>query len=94
MSNTKIILRGLSASGAILAPASLLAQYSPVAPFKGKIGKTVQDTKTDYPAHNPVARLGAPNVVWILLDDTGFGGVQPSAAWWRRPTWTISPRMD
>lgn len=73
MSNTKIILRGLAASGAILAPASLLAQYSPVAPFKGKIGKTVQGTKTDYPAHNPVARLGAPNVVWILLDDTGFG---------------------
>lgn len=71
-SKTKII-SGLAASGALLVPTALQAQYSPVAPFKGKIGKTVEDTKTDYPAHNPVARLGAPNVVWILLDDTGFG---------------------
>ena len=70
---TKKIISGLAASGALIAPASLMAQYSPIAPFNGKVGKTVEDTKTDYPAHNPVARLGAPNVVWIVLDDTGFG---------------------
>ena len=67
------LLTGLAAGGALLVPSGLKAQYSPVAPFHGKIGKTVEDTKTDYPAHNPVARLGAPNVVWIVLDDTGFG---------------------
>lgn len=67
------IIGGLAASGALIAPATLMAQHSPIAPFNGKIGKTVEDTKTDYPAHNPVARLGAPNVVWIILDDTGFG---------------------
>ncbi|MBQ7750333.1 MAG: arylsulfatase [Bacteroidales bacterium] len=33
----------------------------------------MEETKTDYPLHNPVARQGAPNVVWIILDDTGFG---------------------
>ena len=73
MNNRSLVIRGLAASGALLAPVALLAQHSPVAPFKGKIGKTVEDTKTDYPEHNPVARMGAPNVIWILLDDTGFG---------------------
>ena len=73
MTNRNKILGGLAAGSALLAPVQLMAQHSPNAPFRGKIGKTVEDTKTDYPAHNPVARLGAPNVVWILLDDTGFG---------------------
>ncbi|MBQ6556033.1 MAG: arylsulfatase [Bacteroidales bacterium] len=74
MTNKTRLLTGLAAaSGALMASIPSQAQYSPTPPFKGKIGKTVQDTKTDYPAHNPVARLGAPNVVWIILDDTGFG---------------------
>ena len=72
-SKTKLISGIAAAGGALLASTPSLAQYSPVAPFNGKVGKTVKDTKTDYPAHNPVARLGAPNVVWIILDDTGFG---------------------
>ena len=72
-SKTKLISGIAAAGGALLASTHSLAQYSPVAPFNGKVGKTVKDTKTDYPAHNPVARLGAPNVVWIILDDTGFG---------------------
>ena len=72
-SKTKLIGSLAAGGAALLASSPLQAQYSPNAPFKGKIGKTVEDTKTDYPAHNPVARLGAPNVVWILLDDTGFG---------------------
>lgn len=71
--NKHKLIGGLAATGALMAPATALAQYSPVAPFKGKIGRTVKETKTDYPAHNPVARQGAPNVVWIILDDTGFG---------------------
>jgi arylsulfatase len=72
-SKTKLIGSLAAGGAALLASSPLSAQYSPNAPFKGKIGKTVEDTKTDYPEHNPVARLGAPNVVWILLDDTGFG---------------------
>ncbi len=71
-SSSKLIT-GLAASGAMLAPASLMAQYSPTAPFKGKIGKTVEDTRTDHPAHNPVAVPGSPNVIWVIWDDTGFG---------------------
>ncbi|WP_427874643.1 sulfatase-like hydrolase/transferase [Flavobacterium sp. MMS24-S5] len=40
--------------------------------FKGVIGKTLADSKEYWP--DPVtAPKGAPNVVWILLDDVGFG---------------------
>jgi arylsulfatase len=40
--------------------------------FKGRIGKTVDDSTPDYP--QPVkAPKGAPNVLLILLDDVGFG---------------------
>ncbi|WP_426484455.1 arylsulfatase [Flavobacterium sp. 2] len=40
--------------------------------FKGVIGKTLADSKEYWP--EPVkAPKGAPNVIWILLDDVGFG---------------------
>jgi arylsulfatase len=40
--------------------------------FKGEIGKTIAESKPDYP--QPVrAPQGAPNVLVILLDDVGFG---------------------
>lgn len=40
--------------------------------FKGKIGKTYQDSEPDFP-QGVKAPKGAPNVVVILLDDVGFG---------------------
>ena len=44
----------------------------PPAPFKGQIGLSVKDSKSDFP--QPVqAPKGAPNVVLILLDDVGYG---------------------
>ncbi len=73
MENKNKILTGLAAGGALLAAHPALAQYSPTPEFTGKIGKTVAETRTAYPRRNPVARPGSPNVVWILLDDTGFG---------------------
>lgn len=40
--------------------------------FKGKIGKTYKDSKSDFP--KPLqAPAGAPNVLIVLLDDVGFG---------------------
>ena len=45
---------------------------APPAPFKGQIGLSVKDSKSDFP--QPIkAPKGAPNVVIILLDDVGFG---------------------
>jgi len=48
------------------------AQNKPDASYKGVIGKTLAESKEYWP--EPVkAPAGAPNVVWILLDDVGFG---------------------
>ena len=41
--------------------------------FPGKIGKTYEDSEEYFVQHNPQAPKGAPNVVWILIDDVGYG---------------------
>lgn len=48
------------------------AQSSPPPGFQGVIGKTYAESK-EYWTPLPKAPAGAPNVVWILLDDVGFG---------------------
>ncbi len=40
--------------------------------FKGVVGKTLAESKEYYTPY-ATAPKGAPNVVWILLDDVGFG---------------------
>jgi arylsulfatase len=40
--------------------------------FKGKIGKTLAESQEYYTPY-ATAPKGAPNVIWILLDDVGFG---------------------
>ncbi len=40
--------------------------------YQGKVGRTLAESKEWWP--EPVkAKAGSPNVVWILLDDVGFG---------------------
>src|SRR4051812_13224020 len=56
----------------ITASVIAVAQYSPLTPFPGKIGKTIGETEQSWPSRVK-APDGAPNVVWILLDDVGFG---------------------
>src|SRR6266567_2474169 len=49
-----------------------ILEYKPGAAFPGVIGRTAEESAPAWPA--PVrAREGAPNVVFIVLDDTGFG---------------------
>jgi arylsulfatase len=61
----------------ILITALLIAQFGfaqnqPDPNYKGVIGKTLAESKEYWP--EPIkAPAGAPNVVWILLDDVGFG---------------------
>ncbi len=50
----------------------VFAQHDPQQPFKGVVGKTLADTKQSWP-EKIKAPKGAPNVIWILLDDVGFG---------------------
>jgi arylsulfatase len=46
--------------------------YAQQVPYQGKVGKTLADSTEWWP--DPVTpKTGSPNVVWILLDDVGFG---------------------
>jgi arylsulfatase A-like enzyme len=66
-----------SSQNGLLITAMLVAQFGfaqnkPDTDFKGVIGKTLTESKEYWPT--PVtAPKGAPNVVWIILDDVGYG---------------------
>src|SRR5262245_31340510 len=51
-------------------PGNVLPKPEP--PFAGKIGRTVKDSKPDFPKEVQAPK-GAPNVLLILTDDVGFG---------------------
>ncbi|MBN8228909.1 arylsulfatase [Corallococcus macrosporus] len=49
-----------------------LKEYKPGSPFPGVIGRTWEQSSQAWPA--PLrSKPGAPNVLFIILDDTGFG---------------------
>ena len=53
---------------------SPLREYKPGTAFNGVIGRTVDQSSPAWP--EPLrAREAAPNVLFIILDDTGFGPV-------------------
>jgi len=60
-------------TSALLLGGGASAQYSPTPVFQGEIGKTLADTKESRPQTQTKAPDGAPNVVWIQLDDVGYG---------------------
>src|SRR5258708_21067718 len=68
----KQILLALTLSLTImLAGAEVFAQ-APQQTYQGVVGKTLADSKEWWP--DPVkAPTGAPNIIWIILDDVGFG---------------------
>ena len=49
-----------------------LKEYKPGQAFSGVIGRTIEVSSPAWPAPNR-AKPGAPNVLFIVLDDTGFG---------------------
>src|SRR5215467_13745468 len=51
---------------------SALVEYKPGTAFPGAIGRTIGESSPAWPM--PLrAKEGAPNVLFIVLDDTGFG---------------------
>jgi arylsulfatase len=69
-SNRKII--GAFLTVGILLSLAARAQNSSEQPYQGVVGKTLAESKEWWP--DPIkAPAGAPNVIWILLDDVGFG---------------------
>jgi arylsulfatase A-like enzyme len=70
----------------VLASSAELALHAQEAqPYQGVVGRTLADSKEWWP--EPVkAPAGAPNVVWILLDDLGFGATATFGGLIQTPT--------
>src|SRR3954462_86658 len=49
-----------------------LVEYPPGGEFRGVIGRTVQESSPAWPVL-PRAKDGAPNVLFFVLDDVGYG---------------------
>src|SRR6202453_1633828 len=70
----------------LLLPSAELALHAQATqPYQGVVGRTLAESKEWWP--EPVkAPVGAPNVVWILLDDVGFGAAGTFGGLIRTPT--------
>ncbi len=62
-----------------------MSQYDPVQPYKGKTGRNLAETEQSW-SDRKRAPQGAPNVVWILLDDVGFGAISTFGGLIKTPT--------
>jgi arylsulfatase A-like enzyme len=68
----KTALRALTSALILAVGAKLQVAAQATQPYQGVVGRTLAESKEWWP--EPVkAPSGAPNVVWILLDDVGFG---------------------
>src|SRR6187551_3940031 len=90
MKNIKINLKLNSPQKGLLITALLAAHFGfsqnkPDANYKGVIGKTLAESKEYWP-ERVKAPAGAPNVVWILLDDVGFGATSAFGGLIETPT--------
>jgi len=70
--NEKSVLNAMTSTLILAAGASLPMHAQTAQPYQGVVGRTLAESKEWWP--EPVkAPAGAPNVVWILIDDVGFG---------------------
>lgn len=69
----------------LIGTATYAQNIPPSQTFQDEIGKTFKESKQWYP--DPVsAPKGAPNIVWILLDDVGYGAASSFGGLLRTPT--------
>ena len=79
------LLRTAALAGAGFISLVSQAQNSGQQTYQGIIGKTLAESKEWWP--DPVkAPQGAPNVVWVLLDDVGYGASSAFGGLIRTPT--------
>jgi arylsulfatase A-like enzyme len=70
--NGKSVLKALASTLMLAVTAALSLHAQETQPYQGVVGRTLAESKEWWP--EPVkAPAGAPNVVWILLDDVGYG---------------------
>src|SRR5258706_11976444 len=69
----------------LLSTASVGAQNPSDQSYQGVIGKTLNDSK-EWWAQPAKAPAGSPNIIWIILDDIGFGATSTFGGVIRTPT--------
>ena len=68
----KSIWRALTSALLLVLGAGFVLHAQTTQPYQGVVGRTLSESKEWWP--EPVkAPAGAPNVVWVLIDDAGFG---------------------
>src|SRR5580698_5976734 len=81
----KSVLKALTSTFLFATSAALSLHAQPTQPYQGVVGRTLAQSKEWWP--EPVkAPAGAPNVVWVLLDDVGFGAAATFGGLIQTPT--------
>ena len=84
----KSVLKALTSTLMLATSARLLLHAQEAQPYQGVVGRTLAESKEWWP--EPVkAPAGAPNVVWILLDDVGFGAANTFGGLIQTPTFDV-----
>ena len=79
------VLRAWALTFLLASSAELALHAQATQPYLGVVGRTLAESKEWWP--EPVkAPSGAPNVVWILLDDVGFGAANTFGGLIQTPT--------
>ncbi|HTI12217.1 MAG TPA: arylsulfatase [Puia sp.] len=81
----KRILLNLTLSLPLILAGARVSAQAPEQPYKGVVGKTLNESKEWWP-EVVKAPAGAPNIIWILLDDVGFGATSTFGGVIRTPT--------
>src|SRR5580704_17183267 len=69
---TTSVLKMLALTFLLASSAQVALHAQEAQPYQGTVGRTLAESKEWWP--DPVkAPAGAPDVVWILLDDVGYG---------------------
>ena len=83
--NKKNVMKALILMFVVASSVELALHAQDAQPYQGTVGRTLAESKEWWP--EPVkAPAGAPNVVWILLDDVGFGASAPFGGLINTPT--------
>jgi arylsulfatase len=80
-----IVLSIATIAAGFLSTGNVHAQNPAEQPYQGVVGKTLSESK-EWWAPVPKAPAGAPNIIWILLDDVGFGASGAFGGVIRTPT--------
>ncbi len=70
--NKNGVVKAVTLTILLVAIAELALNAQEAQPYQGVVGRTLAESKEWWP-EPAKAPAGAPNVVWILLDDVGFG---------------------